>query len=279
MPPIAKGTRINGGKAKRKSSESPERTLPLTSKATVPTVRDGPSHKKRRVAPPETESPPTSDEFLGGSFDIYGMPLDFLQKALKPHSSSTPDYEALYNKIVPLQPKRDNMGQLVLTFPVDAEYGYGRPSPSAQKLDCLKLSADEQDDFYPSPPADGPGVEATIVLNEDMCGISGLSGLMKIFLNPVYTHIPSSKPIYLAFISVNFAFWMVPSISGGNSLTSKGLEHLGTAGVGSKKVNSFVHGFSESYHDFDPRRRYRYDDYDHYDDYDSEGESDEYEFY
>ncbi|KAL0568145.1 hypothetical protein V5O48_013839 [Marasmius crinis-equi] len=340
----AKGTKGNGtpgARSSAKDSEQPaqkkKRTADGTAKSSEPSLKakegsggattseaakgkavqnakaKGSAENKNKDAKsvePEQSSSAPSLSFTGGAFDIYAMPLPFLQKVLKPTSDSKEDYSALYNRILELQAKPDNSGQLALHVPASAN-GYGRLSSgmltepfgdepydiglaSIERHTELKFTAKEKGLFWPSDAVPkGEGIAATVVLAEEMCGISGVSGELKISTTPVWKD-DKGGLIYQGVMTFGvrygsmyqrkghgsggngaFGFWLVPSKET-RKLECSGVAHLANK-KGSKSTGSFD-TFGGGYDDGDDFGHGcgGYGGYGGYGDYDSDSDEDDY---
>ncbi|KAJ8079888.1 hypothetical protein PM082_016713 [Marasmius tenuissimus] len=210
---------------------------------------------------------PTTPSFTGGAFDIYAMQLPFLQKALKRTSSSKENYAALHTKILEYQAKPDNSGQIAISVPSNTSTnGYGRLSSgmftdpmederyeiglaSLKRHPELKFTAKEKKLFFPDDAntiLKGEGISATLVLEEDMCTISGISGELKMSTVPVwkggegdndgvlYQGVVSFSVRYSGLLSrkghgsgadLSVGLWLVPSKET-KRLDCDGVEHL-----------------------------------------------------
>ncbi|KAL0060909.1 hypothetical protein AAF712_012304 [Marasmius tenuissimus] len=165
----------------------------------------------------------TTPPFTGGAFDIYAMQLPFLQKALKPNG----DYAALHAEILKYQAKPDNSGQIAISVPSDTSTnGYGRLSSgmftepmgdepyeiglaSLKRHTELKFTAKEKKLFFPDD-ADtipkGEGISATLVLEEDMCTIGGISGELKMSTIPVWRGGEETQVLYQGVVSFSVRY-------------------------------------------------------------------------
>ncbi|KAL0573379.1 hypothetical protein V5O48_008576 [Marasmius crinis-equi] len=186
----------------------------------------------------------TPASFAGGAFDMYFMDLPFLRKALKP--AQTENYAALYAEILQLQADSDSCGQLAIHIPSPTG-GYGRLSSQmlGEPLDgepydigitCIERRSEltftvkEQNLFWPSDAIPkGEGIAASLVLNEEMCGIEDGSGVLKMSSTPVwkddfggvvYRGVLSFRARYSSLfkrkghgsgMSRAFGLWLVPS--------------------------------------------------------------------
>ncbi|KAL0062341.1 hypothetical protein AAF712_010825 [Marasmius tenuissimus] len=219
---------------------------------------------------------PTTPSFTGGAFDIYAMQLPFLQKALKRTSSSKENYAALHTTILEYQAKPDNSGQIAISVPSDTSTnGYGRLSSgmftdpmederyeiglaSLKSHPELKFTAKEKNLFFPDDAntiPKGEGISATLVLEEDMCTISGISGELKMSTVPVwkggegdndgvlYQGVVSFSVRYSGLLSrkghgsgadLSVGLWLVPSKET-KRLDCDGVEHLANQ-TGSKST-------------------------------------------
>ncbi|KAJ8079838.1 hypothetical protein PM082_016663 [Marasmius tenuissimus] len=223
----------------------------------------------------------TTPPFTGGAFDIYAMQLPFLQKALKPNG----DYAALHAEILKYQAKPDNSGQIAISVPSDTSTnGYGRLSSgmftepmgdepyeiglaSLKRHTELKFTAKEKKLFFPDD-ADtipkGEGISATLVLEEDMCTIGGISGELKMSTIPVWRGGEETQVLYQGVVSFSVRYsgllarkghgpgaslsvglWLVPSKET-RKLDCDGAEHLAYE-TGSTVTQSFGGGGGYGY--------------------------------
>ncbi|KAK1225910.1 hypothetical protein PQX77_011105 [Marasmius sp. AFHP31] len=253
------------------ATEAAQKNAPTATNATTKSTA-----KPIQDANADVHATPTTPPFTGGAFDIYAMQLPFLQKALKPNG----DYAALHAKILEYQAKPDNSGQIAISVPSDTSTnGYGRLSSgmftepmgderyeiglaSLKRHTELKFTAKEKKLFFPED-ADsipkGEGISATLVLEEDMCTISGISGELKMSTTPVWKGAEETQVMYQGVVSfsarysgmlarkghgpgasLSVGLWLVPSKEM-RKLNCDGAEHLANQ-IGSTVTQSFGGG-------------------------------------
>ncbi|KAL0573378.1 hypothetical protein V5O48_008575 [Marasmius crinis-equi] len=159
--------------------------------------------KSVKAGQSNSNSASSSPLFTGGAFDIYAMPLPFLQKALTSIPNRKEDYAALYSNILEFQAKDDNSGQLAIHIPASTN-GYGRLASKAlaeplgdepydiglasikRRVD-LEFTANEKSQFWPSDAIPkGEGIFARLVLTREMCYVSSVLGEFKMCTTPVW---------------------------------------------------------------------------------------------
>nr|GAT53562.1 predicted protein [Mycena chlorophos] len=199
-----------------KDSEDTESTTTTTKSAASETTASSGSKRKRSATvsasastATQPDAAPNTNIFLGGNFDLYNMELPFLQKALKPSSSSALNYTALRTLIREKQTKSDKTAKIVLSLPSSGGNGYGRlcaagiKDPmeempfdiglaSVRRVDNISFTSTQKAALFPKDTAaatatspSGPGLEGSIVLVDQGCGISSFTGTFKLCTVPL----------------------------------------------------------------------------------------------
>ncbi|KAJ7813148.1 hypothetical protein B0H14DRAFT_3150067 [Mycena olivaceomarginata] len=183
----------------------------------TPDEGDGRPQKRAKNAatPIEPESTPEPEAPIpSGKFDLYGMELPFLAKVYLPpgQSASTPQFDALYDKILTYQAKPDSTARCVIP---DAPFiRQGRLSsaifedpmeemPWDIALDDLRLAdplvftpAERGKFASPEPQSNcGPGIQGRTVLVEDHCGVASAEGVFR--MHRVWTGERGGKAVEL----------------------------------------------------------------------------------
>ena len=130
---------------------------------------------------------------LGGTFDLYGMALPFLNEVYSPSGSATVFPEKLYNEILTYQAKNDRTAKL--TVPAgfstgeDGKFRSGIFSDpmeempfdiivtDIQKVNKLKVIPDYG---RPADAWNGPALQAKMEIEDGGCGIASSSGSISI---------------------------------------------------------------------------------------------------
>ena len=126
---------------------------------------------------------------LGGTFDLYGMPLPFLNEVYSPSGSAAVFPENLYNEILTYQAKNDRTAELT----VPGGFSSGKDGKFKSFIFCdpmedmpfdivvtdiqqvtkLKVKSDYG---RPADAWDGPGLKAKMEIDDGGCGIASSSG-------------------------------------------------------------------------------------------------------
>jgi hypothetical protein len=126
---------------------------------------------------------------LGGTFDLYGMALPFLNKVYSPSGNTSVFPENLYNEILTYQAKNDRTAKFTLPEGLstgkDGRFKSGifsdpmEESPfhivvtDIQQVNKLNVKSDYG---RPTDAWDGPGLKANMVIKDGGCGIASSSG-------------------------------------------------------------------------------------------------------
>ncbi|KII90438.1 hypothetical protein PLICRDRAFT_173853 [Plicaturopsis crispa FD-325 SS-3] len=196
VAPPAKKAKTQKAAPKAKAPRATSKTTTTKRKTTsrvaaadvVPIV---PAQSSAEAPAPVVSSTPS----YAGNFDIYAMPLPFLNKVYLPAGTSTPQYEALYREILKWQAKPDSSGCFFLdpSSPESCRFESGsildpmEESPftfditTIECRDKLVFTSAELANFHApglvAGPSSGVVVEAAL---EDNCGIASSSAVLKV---------------------------------------------------------------------------------------------------
>jgi hypothetical protein len=134
---------------------------------------------------------------LGGTFDLYGMALPFLNEVYSPSGSTTVFPEDLYNEILTYQAKNDRTAK----FTVPKGFSTGKVGQFRSGIFCdpfsdmtfdivvtdiesVKKLKVKSDYGRPADAWDGPGLKAEMEIDDGGCGIASSSG--SISMHPLW---------------------------------------------------------------------------------------------
>ncbi|KAF7305352.1 hypothetical protein HMN09_00787100 [Mycena chlorophos] len=299
--------------------EDTESTTTTTTKTTASETTASSGSKRKRSATvsasassTQPNAAPSNNAFTSGNFDLYNMELPFLQKALKPSSSSALNYTALRTLIREKQTKSDKTAKIVLSLPSSDANGYGRLCAagirdpmeempfdiglaSVRRVDNISFTPAQKAALFPKDTAastspSGSGLEGSIVLVDQGCGISSFTGTFKLCTVPlagtgddaVYVGAATIDAKYSSMYSrrghgsgfkLTFGFWAVRALGDDKDkkkLKADGLEWLANKEGGASGSASAGHaGYDD---DDDEEEGYDSDPFGFFDD---EEESDD----
>ena len=154
---------------------------------------------------------------LGGTFDLYGMELPFLNKVYSPSGSATVFPENLYNEILTYQAKNDRTAKFTVpegfSTGKDGQFRSGifcdpmEESPfdivvtDIQQVNKLNIKSDYG---RPADAWDGPGLKAEMSIEDGGCGIASSSG--SISMRPLWRKVDKDEGKVIELYEGTFTF-------------------------------------------------------------------------
>ncbi|KAF8555439.1 hypothetical protein OG21DRAFT_904431 [Imleria badia] len=201
-----------------------------TSPAKVATPSDLTTESGEKIQPGIQSTivpqPSVPQESFSGNFDLYGMRLPFLAKVYLPQGATTPNYSALYDKILTFQAKPDYSARCFLA-PHDTSSAppHGRfedvtmADPFSEEpfditledityKESLTFTSTERLSFHaPEHSTPGPGlVRDTRLSSESDCGIQSAEGVFKIKRVWATEEDGAVKELFEGFFSFNVSY-------------------------------------------------------------------------
>ncbi|KAK6981767.1 hypothetical protein R3P38DRAFT_3459856 [Favolaschia claudopus] len=210
------------GKRPRSSSDAEEEEGTTTNNdAAQDESSTEPAQKRARKAS-EAQLPQDVDPIPSGKFDLYRMELPFLKKVYLPPARTTdaPQFEALYDTIVPLQAKSDFSGRCVIPSEASKYLLDGRLESvdmqdpmeempweialtDLEVVDAVVFTEQERHKFLTPPKKNcGKGIHGRTELATDHCGVDEAEGVFRM-------QRAGSASIWEGFLSFNVSHsWM-----------------------------------------------------------------------
>ena len=168
---------------------------------------------------------------LGGTFDLYGMPLPFLNELYSPPESTTVFPEDLYNEILTYQAKNDRTAKFTLPkgFSSTGEESKFRSGIfcdpfSEEPFDILVTDIKQVDKLNfetdygrPTDAWYGPGLKGKMQIYDGGCGIRSSSG--SISMRPLWRKVDKDDGKVMELYEGTFTF----KVAYGSMYSRKGL--------------------------------------------------------